>query len=188
MIGYLRGKVITKRERSIILDVHGVGYKVTILTEAIAKLSEGDELSLWTHLAVREDALDLYGFGSEEELDFFRLLNTVSGIGPKTALGVLEVAPIPSIRKAIVTGDTSHLIKISGVGSKMANKIVLELKGKAGKEEAGESGLKEEVEALEALKSLGYAHKEAREALKRVSSGVSSTGDRIKEALKILGS
>ncbi|MDP1625437.1 MAG: Holliday junction branch migration protein RuvA [bacterium] len=191
MITHIRGTVLNKEERSVVIDVNGLGYKVFAASNALDRLKEGSEASLWTHMAVREDAHTLYGFPSQDELNFFELLiSSVSGIGPKTALGILNVSSVQNIRKAVSTGDTSHLTKVSGIGKKMADKIVLELKGKFGAEEAGGTGgisLRDEVDALEALKALGYKHGDAREALKEVDPAVIDTGERVKKALKILG-
>lgn len=168
-----------------------IGYKVFVTSATASSAREGAEIALWTHLAVREDAQTLFGFPTKDELNFFELLISISGIGPKTALGILNVSSVENIRKAVSTGDTSHLTKVSGVGTKIANKIVLELKGKFGAESAdGSSGgisLRDEVDALEALKALGYGHKEAREALKEVDPSVADAGERVKKALKILG-
>lgn len=193
MITYIQGTVLDKEERSLVIRVGdnetGLGYKVFVTTGTSDSTREGSSISLWTHLAVREDAQTLFGFPSKDELSFFELLISISGIGPKTALGILNVSSVSNIRKAISTGDTSHLTKVSGVGKKIADKIVLELKGKFGAESAEASGisLRDEVDALEALKALGYGHKEAREALKEVDLSVTDTGERVKKALKILG-
>ena len=187
MITHLKGTIIDKEERSIVLDVHGVGYKVFVTGATIDKAREGADMALWTHLAVREDAHTLFGFPTKDELGFFELLISVSGIGPKTALGILNVSSVANIRKAVSTGDTSHLTKVSGVGTKIANKIVLELKGKFGAEETSGVSLREEVDALEALKALGYGHKEAREALKEIDPAITNAGERVKKALKALG-
>lgn len=188
MITHITGTVIDKEERSVVIDVRGLGYKVFVTNGAIEKIREGAEVSLWTHLAVREDAQTLYGFPQKDELHFFELLiSSVSGIGPKTALGILNVSSVSNIRKAVSTGDTSHLTKVSGIGKKMADKIVLELKGKFGAEEESGISLRDEVDALEALKALGFKHNDAREALKSVDETVTDTGARVKRALKILG-
>ncbi len=189
MITHIRGTVIDKEERAAVIDVHGVGYKVFATATTIDSLKEGKEAALWTHLAVREDAQTLYGFPAKDELHFFELLiSSVSGIGPKTALGILNVSSVSNIRKAVSTGDTSHLTKVSGIGKKMAEKIVLELKGKFGAD-SGDSGisLRDEVDALEALKALGYKHNDAREALKEIDPTITDTGERVKRALKMLG-
>lgn len=187
MITHLKGTIIDKAERALVLDVHGIGYKIWTTAQTLEKLRDGSEASFWTHLAVREDAQTLYGFPTKDELGFFELLISISGIGPKTALGILNVSSIKNIRMAVSTGDTSHLTKVSGVGKKIADKIVLELKGKFGDEEDSGISLRDEVDALEALKSLGFGHKEAREALKEVDISITNTGDRVKKALKILG-
>lgn len=185
MISHLNGKTIYKEEKYLIIEVNNVGYKVFAPLEIIEKGVLDAPISLWTYLAIRENAHDLYGFELKDELDFFELLIGISGIGPKTALGILNVASISALKKAASSGDTSHLTKVSGIGKKNAEKIVLELKGKF--EEDDNLGFKEEVDALEALKSLGYSHKDARDALKNVSSTATNTSDRIKAALKILG-
>lgn len=187
MISHLRGTILYKDERSVVLEVGGVGYKVWVPANSIDKLREREEATFWTHLAIREDAHTLYGFPTHDELNFFELLITVSGIGPKTALGILNVATVENIRRAVSTGDTSHLTKVSGVGKKVAEKIVLELKGKFDAEAAEGISLRDEVDALEALKAIGFGHKEAREALKDVDPSITNTGDRVKQALKILG-
>lgn len=188
MISQLNGQIIYKTDKFLIIDVNGVGYKVFGTTELLSQTRENVLARIWTYLAVRENAIDLYGFANKEELDFFELLNTISGIGPKTAIGVLNVATVPSLRKAISSGETAHLTKVSGLGKKMADKIVLELKGKIGSCEESALGHKEEIDALEALKSLGYSHKEAREALQEIDgSATLTTSQKIKAALKHLG-
>lgn len=188
MITHLKGTIIDKEERSAVVDVHGLGYKVFSTAHTIEGLREGGEISLWTHLAVREDAHTLYGFLDKEELYFFELLiSSVSGIGPKTALGILNVSSVKAIRTAVSTNDISHLTKVSGIGKKVAEKIVLELKGKFAAEDSSPVSLRDEVDALEALKALGYGHREAREALKDVDPSISDTGERVKKALKMLG-
>ena len=185
MISHIRGKIIHKEEKYLIVEAGGLGYKVFTTGEIVEKTILDREISLWTYLSIREDSHDLYGFDTKDELDFFELLIGISGIGPKSALNILNIASLESLKKAVSSGDTSHLIKVSGIGKKNAEKIVLELKGKFGDET--EFTLRDEVDALEALKSLGYSHKDAREALKSVSERASNTQDRIKEALKILG-
>lgn len=186
MIGYLKGTLVHQDLKSVILDVSGVGYKIYTNTAFLsdANNTKGKSCEFWTYLAVRETALDLYGFATKEELGFFELLITVSGIGPKSAMGILTVASVANLRNAIVSGDTSHLIKVSGVGKKNAEKIVVELKDKLGAV-GGEVGTSGDVDVIEALKSLGYGEREAREALKKVT-GAESTGDKVKKALKLL--
>lgn len=190
MIAQLTGTALHKMTDSVILDVNGVGYKVHTSLDTLTSLNEGSEVSLWTYLAVRENALDLYGFQSEEELNFFELLLGISGIGPKSALGVLSVAPVETLRSAVASGDTTYLTKVSGIGSKTAQKIVLELKDKIGalESESGGAARQEESDAIDALKALGYSHSEARNALKKLDESITGTQERIRAALKILGS
>ncbi len=187
MIQHLSGTVLDISENVVILDVHGVGYKLSATAQTLQMLKTGSPTSLWTHLAVRETALDLYGFPSRSELSFFELLITISGIGPKTALGILNVASVETLRNAVFTENTAHLIKVSGVGKKNAEKIVLELRGKLdGEASDGASGRHDDSDALEALTSLGYTSKEARDALKDIPQEIAGTGERVKQALKIL--
>jgi Holliday junction DNA helicase RuvA len=185
MISHLKGTLIHQNLKFIILDVSGVGYKIYTNT-ALLESTKNKTLEFWTYLAVRENALDLYGFQTKEELDFFELLLTVSGIGPKSAIGILAVATIQNLRHAISTGDVSHLTKVSGIGKKNAEKIVLELKDKiVGLSEDISVSVSGDVDALEALKSLGYGEREAREALKKVVD-TTDTGEKVKKALKLL--
>lgn len=187
MISQITGKICHKTDKYLVVETGDIGYKIFATSELLNMAKLEEKIKIWTHLAVRENALDLYGFSSKEELDFFELLNTISGVGPKTAIGILNVATVQSLRKAISTGETAHLTKVSGLGKKMADKIVLELKGKIDLVEGTGAGMKEEIDALEALKSLGYSHKEAREALKEIDSSLKTTSDRVKAALKHLG-
>lgn len=186
MIGHIRGEVEAIRDVFCILSVQGVGYKVFTTRETLSSLSLQSTVALWTHLSVRETALDLYGFISEEELHFFEKLLTVSGIGPKSALGILDIAPVATLRSAIATGKASYLTSVSGIGKKTAEKIVLELKDKIGA--MADESLNGDEDTLDAMRALGYSLAEAREALRKVPSSVSNSNDRIREALRFLGS
>ncbi|MEX0934827.1 MAG: Holliday junction branch migration protein RuvA [Candidatus Paceibacterota bacterium] len=188
MIGHLQGTCIFLSEERTIIDVNGVGYEISAPTRTLANLLMDKEAELWIHTVVREDALDLYGFDTLGERDFFELLLGVSGIGPKSALGIISIAPTDTLRSAIASDDTSYLTNVSGIGKKTAEKIVLELRDKMGTIATEEGGRKEEKEALEALISLGYSSKEAREALKEVQDDTQSTNEKIRAALKTLGS
>ena len=186
MIGNIKGTIILKTDKFLIIDTNGVGYKVNVSPSLLSKGKKvGDEISLSIHTHVKEDAIDLYGFEERKELEFFEMLINVSGIGPRSGLTILSVASIETLSKAISTGDTAYLTKISGIGRKTAEKIVIELRDKMGKEISGLS-LQGELDVLEALKSLGYSQNEAREALKKVTPD-SNVNTKIKEALKILG-
>jgi Holliday junction DNA helicase RuvA len=186
MIAHLKGRVIHKDEKYLVLEASSVGYKVYGTFETIESSPLESDKSLWIYHTVREDASDLFGFTSKDELDFFELLISISGIGPRTALGILNVTTVSALKRAVSSGDTSHLIKVSGIGKKNAEKIVLELKDKFKKGEEDGAGYKEEVDALDALKSLGFSHNDAREALKQVADAP-NTSERVKRALKILG-
>ena len=168
MIGRIEGTVSAKRPGFAIVSAGGVGYKVALTSEALASLKNAKPATLWTHLAVREDSLDLYGFRSEDELYFFELLLSVSGIGPKSALAILDIAPVATLRSAIASGNAQYLTKVSGIGRKTAEKIVFELKEKVGttSKDAADT-LKRDEEALEAMRSLGYTQAEARDALRK---------------------
>ncbi len=191
MIGSIRGKITLKTEKFILVETGGVGYKISISPDTLSKaLKNGDEIFLFIHTHVREDILDLYGFLNREELEFFEMLINVSGIGPKGALAILGIASIETLKRAIATSDTSYLTKISGIGKKTAEKIVIELRDKISenmKDEKGGASMQGELDALEALKSLGYSQNEARDALKKVTPDT-NTNTKIREALKILGS
>lgn len=187
MIGSIKGQISHKSDKFIILDTGNIGYKVHISPDTLSKIEKvGGDISLWTHTHVREDALDLYGFETIDDLSFFEMLINVSGIGPKGALTILGVAGVSTIKKAISTGDTTYLTKISGIGRKTAEKMIIELRDKVGKEH-GDEILKDELDALEALKALGYREHEARDALKQVTPNT-NTNTKLKEALKILSS
>lgn len=187
MIGYVQGTVRAVRPNYLILDVQGVGYKLYTLKETIARAQTGT-WAFWTHLAVREDALDLYGFVDEEELRFFELLLTVSGIGPRSALAILDIASVETLRSAIAAGNAGYLTNVSGIGKKTAEKIVLELRDKVQGGATSHSGsLKGDEEALEAMRSLGYSAAEARDTLRKVPSEFQTGSERLREALKLLG-
>ncbi len=189
MIGYLEGNVHSTTATHAIVVVSGVGYKVALSKHTLAGLIKGEPASFLTHLAVREDALDLYGFTSAEELRLFEQLRTVSGIGPKSALAILDIASIETLRSAIGQGKAEYLTKVSGIGRKTAEKIVLELRDKVGlSSEDAKASLRGDEDALEAMRSLGYTAQEARDALRKVPNTIEKGTDRLREALKILGS
>jgi len=187
MIGSLKGEIILKTDKFLILETSsGVGYKINVSPENfLISKKEGDSVFLWIYTHVREDAMELFGFLDYKELALFEMLISVSGIGPRSALVILSVATVDTLARAISTGDVTYLTKISGIGKKTAEKIVLELRDKLEMTDEGGT-LQEEIDALEALKSLGYSQGEAREALKRVSPDT-DTNTKVREALRILG-
>jgi Holliday junction DNA helicase RuvA len=188
MIGKLTGVVSEMAAGVAVIEVGGVGYCVRVpLTSA---LGEGERVSLHIHTAVREDAIDLYGFGSQDDLAFFRLLMSVSGVGPKTALSIMGVAEPAALKRTIAQGDASALHKVFGIGKKSAERIVVELKDKVALSSATDSspalGL-HDGEVVEALMALGYSAAECRRALK-ASAPDGSVKERLSAALRQLGS
>ena len=189
MIAYLEGEIIYSTDKFIIINTGNVGYRVSVTPETILSCEKGRKISLFIYTAVRENSIDLFGFLAAEELSFFELLLDVSGIGPRSALSIIGLAPIETVKSAIATGDVAYLNKVSGIGKKTAEKIIIELRDKLQNYknvDGTSSTLREEGDILEALKSLGYSQNEARDALKQVSHTTEGTNARIKEALRIL--
>jgi holliday junction DNA helicase RuvA len=187
MIGAIKGTVLTRLPNALLIDVSGVGYRVAVTTDTSLDLNPGAEVFLWTHLVVRDDALELFGFGDRESLETFELLIGISGIGPKTALGILNVASPALLRQAVASEDTSYLTKVSGIGKKNAEKIVLELRDKfTFSNEDRKTNLRGESDVLEALLALGYNEHDARRVLKKLPKEPADTSSRVKAALKML--
>ena len=190
MIARLEGIIVHTTEKFLIIDVSGVGYKLYVTGETLGVSLLGDHASFWVYTAVRENSIDLYGFKNTNEMAFFELLLDVSGIGPRSALSILAIAPIDTLKRAIATGDTGYLNKVSGIGKKTAEKIIIELRDKLQDYKSDSdtpSSLRDESDIIEALKSLGYSQNEARDALKEVPATTIGTNARIKEALQVLG-
>jgi Holliday junction DNA helicase RuvA len=190
MISHITGKIIYEDLGSVVIETAGIGYKVYISNDTLSEITkfQNKPVSLWTYQVIREDISDLYGFLNKEELDFFELLISISGIGPKTGLSVLNASSIENLKTAIATGETSYLTKISGIGKKLAEKIVFELKEKIGFgiDKKSES-MKGDTDVLEALVSLGYGERDVREAIKKLPREIVGTSNRVKNALQILG-
>lgn len=194
MISYLKGKVFSKAEKTIILLINNVGYQIYLAPNLLERIKLEQELAFYIFPHIKEDGWDFYGFETEEDLDFFKLLLTVSGIGPKSALNIVSGAKINDIKKAIVSGDDLVFQKITGVGKKTAEKIIVELKNKITpdfiREKASIGGTEENLgdwQTIEALVSLGYNEYQVRNAVKKIPAEIISVNERIKEALKILG-
>lgn len=189
MLAYLHGTVIAANEKSLTVELNGIGFEVFVTPTLALATKTGTTIELHTHLNVREDALELFGFLSAAERDFFRQLLTISGVGPRSALGVLAVASVDDVRQAVISGDPSLLMTVSGIGRKTAERIVVELKEKLARETTDrQSGLTAgDGTILDALINLGYTAQEAREALRAVPSSVTEIDDRLKAALRSLG-
>ena len=197
MIALLDGVVGAVAADSLVLEVGGVGYRVFVAPAVLAAVEPGRRLRLHTHHLVREDLQALYGFRTPEELGFFGLLLTVTGVGPKVALGLLGSRPVADLQLAIMADDQGLLTAIPGVGKRLAARIVLELREKvaaAGVAAATPGGvgagtLLAEGDVVGALQALGYTLAEAREAARHARAGGAGTGsleDRVKAALRSL--
>ena len=194
MIHYLEGKVTTKTDKFFIIETNGVGFKILTHAEILNKIPEvGQNIKVFTHLYVHEDArrymVELYGFLDPEELKFFELLIGISGIGPRSALGVLSRAPVKTLKQAIVSEDETFFTKVSGIGQKTAQKLIFELKSKLKGEVAPEKGSDSEQmgEALEALVGLGYSQRDVRRVLQELPKDLKTVEAKVKAALKLLG-
>ncbi|PJE51538.1 MAG: Holliday junction branch migration protein RuvA [Candidatus Yanofskybacteria bacterium CG10_big_fil_rev_8_21_14_0_10_36_16] len=193
MIGYVEGKLISLGEKYAIIDVNGVGYRVAISEKNRNILSNiGDKVKFYTHFTLnpRDGSVELYGFNTPEELNFFELLTTVSGIGPKSAQSILSSVDLATLQLGIIQGDHKYLSKTASIGLKTAQRLILELKNKVITigESSNESGrnLALEGEAADALMTLGYSQHQAIEALKS-SKEATTIEEKITNALKILG-
>lgn len=178
MIRQIRGTVVAHEPGGVILDVSGWGALVSMAApEAYA---EGEELTLRTYMAVKQDGIDLYGFPDEAERAFFELLLSVSGVGPKTALSILRKAPRAALEGAIGSRDLDYLTRVIGLGKKAAEKLMVELSEKVGTGQAPDA---DDSEVFDTLVALGYTDREARTALGRIPASVSGKDARLKAAL-----
>lgn len=190
MIYRISGKLLMVADRFAVVETGGIGFKVLSSARTLAGLGAPmSVVTLFTHLQVREDGMDLFGFPSEEELIFFGLLISVSGVGPKSALSILDVASLEDLSSAIKEGRPDLLSHASGIGKKTAERIIVELKTKvqASKASAVVQKMDADEDLIEALTSLGYRRDEARVALGKVGVEVQGLNDRLRAALKILG-
>jgi len=188
VIARLRGKPVARRPDGLVLDVGGVGYLVQATPSAFRKAQGGEEVSLETYLHVREDALQLYGFADAAERELFEHLLSVSGVGPKVALAIVSGSPPAELRRAIALDDTKRFEAIPGIGRKIAQRVVMELKEKLGtvavESIAPVAGApRPHVVARDALVELGYSVGEAELALARVDPELTPE-ERVRQALK----
>ncbi len=196
MFYYLSGKVAHLEANLAVIDCGGVGYACKTTNYTLAKLTVGEQAKLYTHVNIREDAVDIFGFLSTEELHCFRLLTSVSGVGPKAALGILSSTTPTNLSMAIVTGDENVLTAAPGVGKKIAKRIILELKDKLAKEQmstagevyggTGNTAIPENklAEATAALAVLGYSQSEINAAFQGIPMEQLSLEEIIRQALK----
>ena len=195
MYAYLEGRIASKAANELVIDVNGVGYLLQCSMTTLQNLPQTDEkFRIYTWLSVREDALELFGFATIEEKNMFLRLTGVSGIGPRTALGMLGAMPLRDLSLAIVTGDITALSRAPGIGKKTAQRIVLELKEKVTEDDFASAGtdapavsvMKTDAvsEAMEALQALGYTGSEAAKAISKVQSQSDQVDELIRLALR----
>lgn len=184
MIGYLKGQVISLGHDSIILDVSGVGYSVSVTNDLLSNVREEAELALFIYTAVREDAIVLYGFEKNEDLVFFKQLLSVSGIGPKTALNILSSSP-DLVKEAVIAGDEAMLSRVPGIGKKTAARIILDLKNKIIPVSTRPRSIREGCDdAIDALINLGYDRGMILKVVNDLPAEVTGTEEIVKYFLK----
>lgn len=188
MIRHLTGTVFAAASRQVVVTVNNIGYEVLVPDHISVPANPGDEIALWTHEHIRDNAHELFGFIDQNELLLFQKLIEVSGVGPRSALGILSIAPLGTLVPAICNKDTSYLTKVSGIGKKTAEKVVLELHDKL--DMLGivvSSDQQDNIDTLEALESLGYRSHDIRAALQQLPPEATDTQAKIRAALQILG-
>lgn len=185
MIAYLSGTVINKNEKYAVILTGGVGYRVFLPTSLLAEIKDRGEAAFWIHYHSSEQGTALFGLRAPADLEFFEMLIGVSGVGPKTALAVFNVAEAADLKASIARGESALLSQVSGIGKKTAERIVLELRGKLSGMSLAEANFGSDE--LEALVVLGYSQAQAWQALTEVGNQSVSSADRIKLALQKLG-
>ena len=192
MISFLEGKIEYSGDKYVILNTGGIGYKVNIIPKLLNSLSEDKPIvkfHIHSQLNMREGTFDMYGFDKIEDLELFHLLISVSGIGPKNALNIMSSVEPKHLKAAVVNNNPDYLKKISGLGPKTAQRLIMELQNKVDYLEIGDMkgmDLGQEGEATEALLTLGYTLSQAKDALKEDAKG-KTLEQRVREALKLLG-
>lgn len=190
MIAALEGKIDYLAEKYIVLNTGKISFKIFAVKSVFDSVAEkNNNIKVFTHLLVRDDAMELYGFSTKEELDFFEILISVSGVGPKIALAILSEFEMNRLKNAIFSGKYKALI-MPGVGKKTAQKIIIDLQNKidkAGMEEADIKTLKIEEDVVDALLSLGYKKREIEGAVRFIPQELNTTKEKIKHVLGVLG-
>jgi Holliday junction DNA helicase RuvA len=184
MISFIFGEVLHKDDKKIILDRGGIGFEIFLSSSNLEKIEIGEERQIYTYLSVGEKFLELYGFLTERESDFFRVLKTISGVGPKTALNLANFESPEKLKEVLIQGEVP--LEAKGLGLKKLQKIVLELTGKIEEINKKEKKTASNDETFEALIALGFSKKQVIEALSQLPMEMKDTEQRMKEALKIL--
>ncbi|MFH0819884.1 MAG: Holliday junction branch migration protein RuvA [bacterium] len=191
MISYLQGEIIFQDDKSIIVKTDNLGYQVFVTERFLEKLKQEkiENIELYTYLNVREESLELFGFINLEELNFFKMLLGVNGVGPRVALHILSLANLSEIKQAIVNNRAEFLTKVSGVGKKTAERVVMELRYKIDDIKIGKDVKlsTEDEEVIDALLGLGYRISDAREALRKIPKDLKNSQEKLRAALKFLG-
>ncbi|MDP2684427.1 MAG: Holliday junction branch migration protein RuvA [bacterium] len=190
MISFIKGTIQNTSKDSVVVETSsGVGYEIFLSKTIAIKYSIGKEVSFFTYLKVSESSMDLYGFENSEQKEFFQLLLSVSGVGPKSAMNILNLGSIDEIKNAIAREDVKYLTAVQGMGQKTAERLVVELKTKIGKlggskVMSGDSQIMADV--IDGLASMGYGKEEAKNAVQSIDAKKKSTEEVLREALKML--
>lgn len=188
MISFLEGQVVQKGATSVVLAVNGVGYDVAVPTSVVGRLpAAGATVRVHTRMVVRDDSMTLYGFSTTDERELFDLLTGVTGVGPKAGLSFLSAMSADGLRRAVIAGDADALTVVPGVGKKVAQRVVLDLRDRLGSEAALPSEGGPIVDVREALVSLGLTPQEAAEATRDVDADGREVDDMLREALQKVG-
>ncbi len=198
MIGYIKGTAEDFLDDAVIVECNGIGYRVFVPFGCASKISEGEEVKLYTYMSVKEDAINLYGFLTKDDLKMYTMLLGVSGVGPKAALGILSAMDADALRISVLSDDAASIAKAQGIGKKTAQKIILELKDKLdindvlGSEEEKNNAFNAEQDSVSdavlALTSLGYNNAESIKAVRKAAAFTGSDDPEVllKSALKYL--
>lgn len=184
MIALLTGKVWEKEEKSLIVDINGIGYRVAALSIWREKTRTGQPITMHIYHQVGQDTEALYGFETKKDLRYFELLLTVPSVGPKTAMNILDIAPSDTLARAVASGDVKLLTKVSGIGKKTAERILVELKEKLDPAEGGEKMGNIQEETMSALINMGYTRAQARLAVQKLSRDTKTVEEAVKSVLK----
>lgn len=189
MIAYLKGTIQHKDDKSLIVLAGPIGYQVAVPESVIMTSTIGDAIELYTYqkISSRDESLEMFGFHAPADLAFFKQLIGISGVGPRSALGVLSVATLEELTRTIVQGDSALLTKVAGIGKKTAERVVIELKDKlAAYTDTAATHGSVDADVYAALEGLGYETSDVREVLREIPEDIDSTEEKIKAALKVL--
>ncbi|MDD2646547.1 MAG: Holliday junction branch migration protein RuvA [Patescibacteria group bacterium] len=186
MIYYIEGQVKQKGDNYLVIDSGSLGYQIFVNDFLLNKAKLNELIKIFTHFHVYEETLQLYGFETEEELSFFKKLNNIPNIGPKSANNILSAIKLSDLKRAIINEDMEALNKVSGIGKKTAERIIIELKDKINDVTSSTATGKDDSDVIDGLISLGYTLKDSRVAIKKIPESVKGANERLKQALKIL--